>query len=191
MIDGDGYVGELGEDGARDSPRRRRARASGWTRSPPTSVPAVVDGGTASRCSSRAGSPRAARPSSERRVEAARRHVVHRAHPRSGSGSGLPWRHAQTVASSSSAGSPRAASRRRRSSWPASSRATTSPGQQVDEDAELDRRAPAAVRLARRREARARARRARRRPARAATASTSARRRAASPTACSSAARRA
>ena len=65
------------------------------------------------------------------------------------------------------------------------------PGEQVDEAAELERRAAAAVRLARRRQARARPRRARRRPAPGATASTSAPRPAASRTSCSSAARRA
>ena len=64
-------------------------------------------------------------------------------------------------------------------------------GQQVDESRRAEVDAAAAVRLARRREARARARRASASTRRAATAWTSAPRPAASPTSCSSAARRA
>ena len=63
------------------------------------------------------------------------------------------------------------------------------PGHQVAEDAELVVERAAAVRLARRGEARERARRASTSSRTAATASTSARRPAASPTSCSSTAR--
>ena len=65
------------------------------------------------------------------------------------------------------------------------------PGEQVDDDAPLEVERAAAVRLARRTQARERTRRVRDRRRRASTASTSARRPAASPTCCCSAARRA